>query len=128
MSAADAEAHLARLEALVAGLERQARESDREMAARQEARADEARSGRLGPDWQAVQRRIDAGRTTLADVFGGRDDSPDAQRLAARSRETIQRLTEETPPPEEVVEELAAAEIQWETIRASAVTGQELGG
>jgi hypothetical protein len=59
---------------------------DAEATARRE---EAARRGDLGPDWQRVQRRIDTGRTTLADVFTGQDDSPEARRLAERSRETL---------------------------------------
>jgi len=126
VSPADAERHLARLEALVAGLEREARESEQEATERQQRRAEDARAGRLGPDWQAVQRRIDSGQTTLQDVFGGRDRSPAAVRLAQRSRETLAQVAEEVPPPPEVVEELAAEEVEWRTIAGVAdPAGQE---
>ncbi|GIG37641.1 hypothetical protein [Cellulomonas pakistanensis] len=52
-------------------------------------RAEAARSGSLGPDWQRVQQRIDGGRTTLSDVFSGTDTSPEAQRLVGRSRAVL---------------------------------------
>lgn len=110
MSANEAR-YLAQLESTVASLERQVTEARREMEERQTDRAAEARSGRMGRDWQAVQARIDAGRTTLADVFGGRDDSPEAARLLELSRRNLARLAE-ADPPEEVREELAAAEQQ----------------
>jgi hypothetical protein len=59
---------------------------DAEATARRE---EAARRGDLGPEWQRVQRRIDAGRTTLADVFTGQDTSPEARRIAEQSRGTL---------------------------------------
>jgi len=51
-----------------------------------------ARAGELGSDWQAVQRRIDSGRSSLADVFAGRDESPEARRLRDLSRRNLAEL------------------------------------
>jgi hypothetical protein len=123
MSAPDAERYLARLESVIAGLERDARQAERELAESQERRAQDAREGRMGRDWQDVQRRIDAGQTSLRDVFSGRDDSTAAQRLAQLSRENLSRMAAEAEPPEDVVEELAAAEAQWDRVRAADRTG-----
>jgi hypothetical protein len=109
--------HLARLESLLAEAERMNLESQRELRETQDERAEEARSGRLGPEWQAIQRRIDAGVTTLADVFLGRDDSPEARRLVHMSRDNLERATEGTTPPDEAAEEMAAAEAQFEHLK-----------
>jgi len=119
----DAETYLRRLEATIAGLERDAQQAERELAESQERRAEEARKGALGADWQAVQRRIDAGQTTLADVFTGRDDSPAATRLLRQSQETLSRIALAAEPPAEVLEELAAAEAEWEAVRGSDPAG-----
>jgi hypothetical protein len=105
-----------RLEGMIAELDRVAEQSRREDAERDEQRAEAARSGALGPDWQDVQRRIDAGQTTLRDVFSGHDESPAAVRLLARSRANLSGLPTSAPPPPEVAEELAAAEAQWDRI------------
>lgn len=122
----DPEAHLRRLEGMIAGLERDTRRAERELAESQERRAEEARKGALGADWQAVQRRIDAGQTTLGDVFTGRDDSPAARRLLQQSQENLSRIALESPPPAEVLEELAAAEAEWDAVRgADPAAGQE---
>ena len=105
-----------RLEAMVAGLEAKARESERRRAVTDTRRAEAARSGELGADWQAVQRRIDAGQTTLRDVFGGTDDSPEAQRLVRLSRDNLERLAAQDPP-DEVAAEMAALDQQWDRLR-----------
>jgi acyl-homoserine lactone acylase PvdQ len=52
-------------------------------------RAEAARRGELGPDWQKIQQRIDLGTTTLDDVFSGRDDSREAAALLTQSRTTL---------------------------------------
>ena len=95
---------LARVEAIVAETERDAAREARDQAAQDAARASAARRGELGRDWQEVQARIDAGRTTLAAVFGGSDDSPAAVRLLARSRATIEAIE----LPDDLAEEIAA--------------------
>lgn len=107
---------VARLQALVDDLERQVAESEREMAAEQEERGTAARDGRLGPDWRAVQLRIDRGETSLAAVFGGTDPTPEAQRLRGQAQENLSRLAEADLPPE-LVEELRAQAAQWERVR-----------
>lgn len=70
----------------LAELRAQARQEERE-------RADLARSGDLGPDWQRVQRRIDAGESTVQEVLTGRDRSAEAARIrdaaADRTAEAI---------------------------------------
>ena len=76
----------------------------REDAPREEQRAEAARSGELGRDWKDVQRRIDAGQTSLAAVFGGSDETPDAVRLRDQSRATIEVME----LPDELAEEIAA--------------------
>jgi hypothetical protein len=83
---------LRRVEALVAETEREAARLERDRAVLDEARGTAARRGELGPDWQEVQTRIDNGRTTLAAVFGGLDQSPAAVRLRTRSRATIEAM------------------------------------
>jgi hypothetical protein len=105
---------LAQVEALIAQTQRDAERVQRQDAEREAERAEAARTGRLGPDWQDVQRRIDAGQTTLAEVFGGTDDSPAAVRLRARSRATIEILAVEQPPA--LAEEAAAARAELEQL------------
>jgi hypothetical protein len=122
MTGGNAEEHLARLQSLMEGLERDVRQAGRELAESQEARAEDARSGRLGPDWQAVQRRIDNGTTTLADVFTGGDDSPEAIRLRELSQQNLTQLAVEFEPPPEVETELAAAELEWAALNGETPT------
>ncbi len=95
---------LRQVEGLVAETRRDAERVEREDAAREEQRAEAARSGELGRDWRDVQRRIDAGRTSLAAVFGGEDGSTAAVRLRDRSRATIESMV----LPEDLVEEITA--------------------
>ena len=83
---------LARVEGVIAETRRDAERVARTDAARDELRATAARRGELGRDWQDVQGRIDAGRTSLAAVFGGTDQSPAATRLRAQSRATIEAM------------------------------------
>ena len=106
---------LARLEALLGTLEREARESERELAEGDRARAAAAREGRLGPEWQAVQRRIDAGETTVLDVFSGRDESPEARRLREMSSANLQALRDSMP--EALAEEVADSDEAFDRMR-----------
>lgn len=113
MSSQREEQLISQLEAMIADLDRVAEQTQREDAERDEQRAEAARSGQLGRDWQDVQRRIDAGQTTLLDVFSGRDASPAAVRLLQQSQTNLTALAMEAEPPQEVVDELAAEEAQW---------------
>ena len=94
---------LREIEGVLAETQRDAERVAREDAGRDEQRAAAARRGQLGPDWRAVQRRIDAGQTSLAEVFGGGDESPAAVRLRDRSRATIEAME----LPDELAEEIA---------------------
>ena len=106
---------LARLEALLGALEREARESERELADSDRARAAAAREGRLGPEWQVVQRRIDAGETTVLDVFSGRDESPEARRLRQMSTANLQALRDSMP--EALAEEVEDSDEAFDRMR-----------
>ncbi|WGL52261.1 hypothetical protein P5P86_00160 [Nocardioides sp. BP30] len=59
-------------------LARELERFDRAKARRDEERAAAARRGDLGPERQRLQRRLDAGETTWADVRSGRDTHPSA--------------------------------------------------
>jgi len=117
MSTRREEQLVSQLEGMIAELDRFAEQSQREDAERDEQRAEAARSGELGRDWQDVQRRIDAGQTTLLDVFSGRDDSPAAIRLLSQSQANLAAIARVAEPPQEVVDELAAAETQWDRLQ-----------
>ena len=95
---------LREVEAVLAETRRDAERVAREDAERDEQRAAAARSGSFGRDWQSVQRRIDAGQTSLEAVFGGVDLSPDAARLRDSSRATIESME----LPDDLALELAA--------------------
>jgi hypothetical protein len=95
---------LRQVEGILAATQRDAARVERDDAERDVQRAAAARTGRLGPDWRAVQRRIDAGQTSLAAVFGGSDETPAAVRLRDRSRATIEGVE----LPDELAEEIAA--------------------
>lgn len=105
--------YLAQLESTFSSLARMVADAKTELEQSQADRAGDARSGALGKDWQAIQARLDSGETTLADVFSGRDDTPEAEQLLQRSRANIAALAEETELPEETQEELAAQEAEW---------------
>ena len=65
----------------------------REQFARQdEERAEAARRGDLGPQWQRLQRRIDLGETSVLAVLTGEDDSSDADALRATAMENARTL------------------------------------
>jgi hypothetical protein len=95
---------LGRVEAVLAETARDAERVARADTAREDERAEAARNGELGPDWQTVQRRIDAGETTLAAVLGGSDETPAAVRLRDRSRAALEAME----LPDDVAEEIAA--------------------
>ncbi|KMM45477.1 hypothetical protein CWIS_10625, partial [Cellulomonas sp. A375-1] len=72
-------AAFARLEQASAALAQVVRAADERSAREAPSRREEAaRTGQLGPHWQRVQVRIDAGQTTLEAVLGGQDGSPEA--------------------------------------------------
>jgi hypothetical protein len=100
---------LRRVEAVATETRHDAERVAREDAERDEHRAAAARSGELGRDWRQVQRRIDTGQTSLAEVFLGRDASPAAVRLRAQSRANLAIMAEQFDPPEELAREIAAA-------------------
>lgn len=54
------------------------REQRAEREAAQQAHAQRARSGELGPEQRRLQERIDLGQTDLVEVMEGRDESPEA--------------------------------------------------
>ncbi|MGL5867023.1 MAG: hypothetical protein ACRCYX_14365 [Dermatophilaceae bacterium] len=71
-----------------------------QMAARDEERAEQARDGLLGADWQRIQRRIDLGQTSLDAVLRGEDTSAEAhelRRTAAENSRTIAEIQEAEP-------------------------------
>lgn len=70
----------ARAQARAVTAEREALARDTEEL--EDRRAAAARRGELGPDWQVLQRRIDAGRTTPGAILSGQDSSPEARRVA----------------------------------------------
>ena len=109
---------LSRLEALISQVDRIAEVTQREDAERDEQRAEAARSGQLGADWREVQRRIDAGETTLRAVFGGQDDSPAALRLREQSNANLEAMAEQSELPPELADELVAAEAQLARLEA----------
>jgi hypothetical protein len=109
---------LQRVEALIAETQRDAERVARQDAERDQRREEAARSGALGPDWQEVQRRVDAGDTTLQDVFGGTDTTPAALRLREQSRARIEATAAELPL--ELREEAEAAEHDLDRIEGRA--------
>jgi hypothetical protein len=87
-----------RLNAMNASLERELASSRHEREQRERQRAEDARAGRLGPDLQDLQRRIDAGRTTFLDALSGNDDSPVAQRVRQTATSNLRTMAEQMPP------------------------------
>lgn len=103
--------YAARLESMIARIQRDSEQAQRELDESQEQRAEAARSSSMGRDWQDVQRRIDGGQTSLTGVFTGADDSRAAQRLLILSRENIARMADEMPV--DLQEELAEANAEY---------------
>lgn len=74
-----------------------------QMADRDEERAEQARDGVLGTDWQRIQRRIDQGETSLDAVVRGEDTSVEAtelRRTAADNARALAALQEAEPEDE----------------------------
>lgn len=61
----------------------------------EDRRAEAARQGEHGRDWQVVQSRIDQGQTTVADVLSGADESLEAQRIQGMTAENLVTITGE---------------------------------
>lgn len=98
-----------RIGAATAAIERIGREVAERTADGERARAEAARRGELGPDWRALQTRIDRGETSLEAVFGGEDDSPEARRLVEASRQRLAEMaTRPTTEAEAALAEIAA--------------------
>lgn len=72
---------IAAMEALLGEIEVERAQAEAEHAEWDRQRAEAARNGEMGPEWQTLQRRIDAGQTTVADVMNGTDDSAEATRV-----------------------------------------------
>jgi len=79
----------------------------------------------LGPQGQTMQRRIDAGETSIEALFTGKDESPLTQTMLATSRK---RLTEMAQTPEaerpapftEALEKLTATRARVEGMQGTA--------
>lgn len=112
------------LREVMAELERDNQEAEaRSVRADQadEERAERARSGELGPEWQRIQRRIDEGETSLEDVFTGGDASSDAVELRQMATRNLGRLheqwakeAEEDPDAENPLMRLQSARLEQE--------------
>lgn len=114
-----------RMREALAGLEEITARVEAESSARGDERAAAARRGDLGPDWQRVQMRVDLGQTTLDDVFGGKDPSPEAERLRGAAREHLAvgaQEAEQRPdgPAAELRGEAAALHERLEALLAQA--------
>lgn len=119
------EASLATISDTVASIQEAQREYAASDAEAEEKRAKAARAGELGADWQKVQQRIDLKETTLADVFTGRDDSPEARALLATARTTITEVSKELDreaeldPEETPIEEVQRMQAEFEARMAA---------
>ena len=74
---------------------RERQQDERDNAERRQERAEAARNGELGEDWQKIQERIDKGETTLADVFSGKDTSEAADALRQTAQQNIARAMQQ---------------------------------
>ncbi|CAN5382677.1 hypothetical protein BH11ACT5_BH11ACT5_23580 [soil metagenome] len=89
------ESSLSAISGTVASFQEEQRKFAESDAEAEEKRAKAARSGELGADWQKVQQRIDLKTTTLADVFTGKDESPEARALLGAARAKIAEVSQE---------------------------------
>ena len=86
------------------GYAEELRDFREQMSTRDEERAEQARDGLLGSDWQRIQRRIDQGETSLDAVLRGEDGSVEATALrqtAADNARTLAAMQEAEPDDEE---------------------------
>ena len=112
------------LREVMAELERDSQEAEARSVREDQAdeeRAERARSGELGPEWQRIQRRIDEGETSLEDVFTGGDASSDAVELRQMATRNLGRLheqwakeAEEDPDAENPLMRLQSARLEQE--------------
>ncbi len=113
-------AHRAALDGLLSQTAAEDSASRRALTEAQAAWAGPARGGDWGADWQRLQRRVDAGETTLARAFRGEDDDPASRLLLERSRARIATLAGSADRPDDVRDEADAAEAQWRALRSRA--------
>lgn len=71
-------ATLARLTVIRDKVEAETQELRRETAERGDEQSNDRRTGVNGRDWQILQQRIDLSKTTMRDIIGGVDKSPEA--------------------------------------------------
>jgi len=102
---------VSRLRATHAQLTREFEQHKKEKAERDKQRAAAARRGEYGPERQQLQRRIDAGETTWADVRSGRDTHPSAVAVRGfidRNLEALAEHMKTDPDFQEAQEEMRA--------------------
>lgn len=71
------------------------RESQRQRAEWEAERAAAARAGDLGPEWRDMQRRIDAGESSLDALLLGKDKSAAGEALQDRIVDSVPQLREQ---------------------------------
>lgn len=54
--------------------------------------AERAREGELGPEWEKLQKRIDAGETTRQRILSGEDSSPEAHVIQQTLRRNLTKM------------------------------------
>lgn len=85
----------------------------------EQERAEQARAGELGPEWQAIQERVDRGETSVRAVVTGTDRSADSAVLQDRISHRMTQLRGE-------VEEQAGRDAPGEGVNAAAAATAEL--
>ncbi|GIG27310.1 hypothetical protein [Cellulomonas denverensis] len=103
---------LAQMREFTAELQAQ-NQRDREAFDRRDRTADEQaaearRRGESGPAWQRIQQRIDLRQTTLEDVMGGIDQSPEARQVRATLSQELGRVDRSTLVDDEELQEQIA--------------------
>ncbi|MGZ4747565.1 MAG: hypothetical protein ACXVYY_10795 [Oryzihumus sp.] len=86
------QASVAEVQAMTDREGRELRELREQLSRQDEERADAARRGELGPQWQRLQRRIDLGETSVHAILTGKDESADADLLRATAMENTRSL------------------------------------
>lgn len=97
----------ARIAGILAQVERIGREVENRHREQDAQRQERARRGELGRDWQTLQRRIDAGETSLEAAFAGDEASPEARALRAASRSRLATLAADEERPDTLTDALA---------------------
>ncbi len=85
---------LERLDEMSAQIDQNSKDTNTCDNAARQTLIEQAREGRLGSDWQTLQRKIDAGSTTMDAIWSGKDASPEAVAIRGQARRNLNTVME----------------------------------